>query len=120
MHRRELVAEKRDARRDIPLHGGSLPETCSDLLVNRLIDSMTGPSTALMREEKKRVVQRALAEMEPLDREALMLRHFEQLASSEAAEVLGIQQSAAHKRYQRALERIRDILAHLAAQNGAS
>jgi len=41
----------------------------------------------------------------------LALRHYEQLTSSEAAQVLGIQERAAAKRYLRALERLRELLA---------
>ncbi|OHB78842.1 MAG: hypothetical protein A2W31_17465, partial [Planctomycetes bacterium RBG_16_64_10] len=73
MHRRELVAEKRDARRDVSLYNGAFPESSSDVLADRLIDSMTGPSTAMIREERRRDVRQVLARMEPLDREAIML-----------------------------------------------
>ena len=38
------------------------------------------------------------------------LRHYEQLTSTETAEVLGIQERAAAKRYGRALERLRELL----------
>ncbi len=51
--------------------------------------------------------------MDSLDREALVLRHFEHLSNAEAARSLGIKESAAGKRYLRALERLRDILAGL-------
>jgi RNA polymerase sigma-70 factor, ECF subfamily len=40
----------------------------------------------------------------------LALRHFEQLTNAEAAQVLGIQERAAAKRYLRALERLREVL----------
>ena len=46
--------------------------------------------------------------MDPTDREVLALRHFEQLTNAEAAQVLGIQERAAAKRYLRALERLKD------------
>ena len=49
----------------------------------------------------------ALDAMDPTDREVLALRHFEQFTSAEAAQVLGIQERAAAKRYLRALERLR-------------
>ena len=48
--------------------------------------------------------------MEPLDREVLALRHFEQLTNAETARVLGISETAACNRYVRALERMRLIL----------
>ena len=48
--------------------------------------------------------------MDPLDREVLALRHFEQLTNAEAARVLGISETAAGNRYVRALERLKEIL----------
>ena len=48
--------------------------------------------------------------MDPLDREVLALRHFEQLSNAETAEVLGIKEAAASKRYLRALKRLKEIL----------
>ena len=51
--------------------------------------------------------------MDPTDREVLALRHFEQLTNGEAAQVLGIQERAAAKRYVRALKRLKEMLAEL-------
>ena len=48
-----------------------------------------------------------------MDREVLSLRHFEELSCAESAEVLGIQESAAAKRYVRALKRLKVILADM-------
>jgi RNA polymerase sigma-70 factor (ECF subfamily) len=48
--------------------------------------------------------------MEPLDREVLMLRHFEQLGNSEVAEVLQVTTTAASNRYVRALKRLKEML----------
>jgi RNA polymerase sigma-70 factor, ECF subfamily len=48
--------------------------------------------------------------MNPLHREVLALKHFEQLTSGQAARVLGIQERAAAKRYLRALVRLKDVL----------
>jgi RNA polymerase sigma-70 factor (ECF subfamily) len=51
--------------------------------------------------------------MDPLDREVVSLRHFEYLTRNETAQVLGISEAAAAKRYLRALDRLREILAIL-------
>ena len=48
--------------------------------------------------------------MDPMDREILALRHFEDLSNGEAAEVLGLSKTAANNRYIRALGRLRDLL----------
>ena len=47
----------------------------------------------------------------PIDREILTLRHFEELSNNETAQVLGIAKTAASNRYVRALKRLKDILA---------
>ncbi|CAA9390287.1 MAG: hypothetical protein AVDCRST_MAG64-1155, partial [uncultured Phycisphaerae bacterium] len=71
---------------------------------------VTGPATAAGREDVEARLGEALGRMDATDREVLALRHFEQLTSSEAAQVLGIQERAAAKRYLRALERLREVL----------
>ena len=50
--------------------------------------------------------------MDPLDREVLSLRHFEQLSRAEIAQVMGISEGTAGKRYIRALERLKGVLGH--------
>ena len=51
--------------------------------------------------------------MDATDREVMALRHYEQLSSAETAQVLGIQERAAAKRYLRALVRLRELLADM-------
>ena len=48
--------------------------------------------------------------MDPLDREVLALRHFDELGNDEVAGLLGIPKGTASKRYVRALGRLRSIL----------
>jgi RNA polymerase sigma-70 factor (ECF subfamily) len=48
--------------------------------------------------------------MDELDREVLVLRHFEELSNSETARALGIQKAAASNRYMRALKRLKEVL----------
>ena len=55
-------------------------------------------------------LQEALNSMDPIDREVVVLRHFEELSNVEAAEVLGIERPAASKRYIRAIRRLKAIL----------
>jgi RNA polymerase sigma-70 factor (ECF subfamily) len=59
------------------------------------------------------LVQTAIEQMDPIDREVLALRHFEELTNSEVAETLGIEQKAASIRYVRALRRLKEILAQV-------
>ena len=58
-------------------------------------------------------LQEALNSLDPIDREILSLRHFEQLSRAEAAQVLGIEEGTAAKRYFRALKRLKDTLADM-------
>ena len=51
--------------------------------------------------------------MDEIDREVLMLRHFEDLSNKEVAVVLGIQENAASNRYVRALSRLKGLLGDL-------
>ena len=66
-----------------------------------------------IRAERKQELQEALDRMDPIDREVLVLRHFEQLSNDECARVLVLSESAANKRYFRALRRLREMLSAL-------
>ena len=109
-HRRHLGAQARDARREISLYRGAFPETTTADLAAHFLGKFSSPSHAAIRIEQKIRLQEALNSLEPLDREILALRHFEQLSNGEAAEVLGLDKSAASKRYTRALVRLKDVL----------
>ena len=110
LHRHHLGAQMRDADREISLYRGALPETSSAALAARLLGHDTRPSEAAVRAERKIRLQEALNGMDPLDREVLALRHFEQLNNAETARTLGLHESAASKRYIRALKKLKDIL----------
>jgi len=113
LHRHHLGTRMRDARREVSLYRGTLPETTSAALAAQLLGHLTRPSEAAVRAEIKIRLQEALNSMDALDREVLALRHFEQLSTAEAARVLGIKPKAAGKRYLRALERLKDILSNM-------
>lgn len=111
LHRRHLGTRKRDAGRELSLERGAWPQASSGNLANLLAGTGTSPSQGAAREEEKARVLAALDHMEPIDREILALRHFEELTNVEVAEVLGLERSAASKRYVRALARLRTVLA---------
>ena len=48
--------------------------------------------------------------MKEIDREILMLRHFERLSNDECAEVLGVASSSVYVRHWRAAKRLREVL----------
>ena len=78
-----------------------------------LLGRLTSPSHAAMRTELVLQVQEALNALDPIDREVVALRHFEQLSRAETAQVLGITEEAGAKRYMRALRRLKLVLASL-------
>ena len=113
VHRHHLGARMRDARREMPLDARRSPGETSAALCDHLTAGLTRPSVAAARGEVRTRLAEALAAMDATDREVLALRHFEQLTSAEAAQVLGIQERAASKRYLRALQRLREILSEM-------
>jgi RNA polymerase sigma-70 factor (ECF subfamily) len=113
LRRRHLGTKMRDAGLEIALYQGALPEASSAALASMLLGRQTSPTQAARRAERLLRVQEALNSLDPIDREVLALRHFEQLGRAEAAQVLGISQEAGAKRYFRALKRLEDALGTL-------
>ncbi len=114
LHRRHLGTKVRDAGREVALYHGALPAASSAALACQLLGHEPRPSEAAMHAERSVRLQEALNGMDPLDREVLVLRHFEQLNNAEVAYVLGLRESAASKRYVRALQRLKEILLNMA------
>jgi RNA polymerase sigma-70 factor (ECF subfamily) len=113
LHRHHLGVKMRDARREVSLYREAMPEASSAALAAQLLGRHTSPSEAAVRAERIIRLQEAVNRLDPLDREVLSLRHFEQLSRAETAQVLGIEEAAAAKRYVRALKRLRDTLADI-------
>jgi RNA polymerase sigma-70 factor (ECF subfamily) len=111
LHRHHLGAQMRDAGREVSLFRGALPAASSAALAAQLLGRYTSPTQAILRAERILRLQEALNTLEPIDREILSLRHFEELTAAETARVLDIEESAAAKRYFRALKRLKDVLA---------
>ena len=109
-YRRHCGTQRRDARREISPRSGALPAANSGALAAHLVACSTTPSGAAMQAELKDQLERALDELDAMDREVIVLRHFEELTNSETAQVLGLKPSAACNRYIRALERLRQVL----------
>jgi RNA polymerase sigma-70 factor (ECF subfamily) len=110
IHREHLGAAMRDAGREVSLYKGALPQASSASLAAQLLGRLTSASQAISRAEVQLQIQSALNGMEPIDREIIALRHFEELTNAEAAEVLALEPSTASKRYIRALKRLQAIL----------
>jgi RNA polymerase sigma-70 factor (ECF subfamily) len=113
MHRRHFGAAMRDLGQEVSLHRGALPQATTVSLAEMLLGRLTTPSQAAQRAELQVRLQEILNAMDPMDREILTLRHFEELTNSEVSEVLGIQKTTASTRYLRALKRLKDVLASM-------
>jgi RNA polymerase sigma-70 factor (ECF subfamily) len=105
VHRAHLGAQARDAGREVA------PPASPESMAGQLVSKMTSPSQAAIRHELQEHLRAALEAMDPIDREVLALRHFEELGNNEVAQVLGISREAAGKRHVRALKRLKDIFA---------
>ena len=111
VHRHHLGTQMRDAAQEVSLYRDPLPQASSAALVSMLLGRLTSPSSAAVRAEQILQVQEAVNALDPLDREIVALRHFEQLTRAETAQVLGITEEAGAKRYIRALKKLKSILA---------
>jgi RNA polymerase sigma-70 factor (ECF subfamily) len=111
IHRHHVGTQMRDAGREVSLYRDPLPQVSSAALASKLLGRQTSPSNAAIRAEQILQVQEAVNSLDPLDREVVALRHFEQLTRAETAVVLGITEEAGAKRYIRALKKLKTILA---------
>jgi RNA polymerase sigma-70 factor (ECF subfamily) len=111
VQRAHIGAQMRDVALEVALPEGSAPFASSESMAGQLVSHMTSPSQAAMRHELQTRLRAALDEMDPLDREVLALRHFEELGNNEVAQVLGMSKEAASKRHMRALRRLKAIIA---------
>jgi RNA polymerase sigma-70 factor (ECF subfamily) len=110
LHRRHLGAQMRGAGHEVSLYRGALPSASSASLALQLLAGWTSPTQAAIRAELQVRLQEALNSMDAVDREVVVLRHFEELTNVETAAVLGLEVSAASKRYIRAIRRLKAIL----------
>ena len=113
LHRHHLGTQMRDAGLEVSIYRGALPEASSAALAAQLLGKHTSPTQAAVRAERMIRLQEALNTLDAIDREVLSLRHFEELSLAETALSLGIEESAAAKRYIRALKRLKAILASM-------
>ena len=111
LHRQHRGARMRDAALEVSLYRDPLPQASSAALASMLLGRLTSPTQAAVRAERLLRIQEALNTLDPIDREVLALRHFEQLTRAETAQALNITEEAGAKRYIRALKRLKDLLA---------
>jgi len=110
IHRHHLDVQARDADREISILGLGEPAADSVSLAAHLLGRVTSPSQAAIKAEERFKLQQLLDSLDPVDREVIALRHFEQLDSAETAAVLGLSKSGASSRYIRAMRRLHTVM----------
>ncbi|OYP30418.1 sigma-70 family RNA polymerase sigma factor [Rhodopirellula sp. MGV] len=109
-HRAHLLAEKRSLRTEVSLSQSAYSSRTSHAWALQIVETQLSPSQVVMHDEMVARVERALDSMDQMDREVLVLRHFEELKNNEVAEVLDLSAAAASNRYVRALRRLREVV----------
>jgi len=111
VHRRHVGAQMRGIGQEVSLYAYAdhLPAMDSGFAVQLIADLSTASEVAI-RDELIAQVQNVLNLMEPMDREILVLRHFEDLSNVESALTLEISPTAASNRYVRALQRLKRVI----------
>jgi RNA polymerase sigma-70 factor, ECF subfamily len=110
VHRRHLDTAARALGREVSLGVGTVPDVSSVSLAENLLAGTTSPSMKVAQSELKIRLEKLVNGMDPMDREILVLRHFEELTNEDVSRLLGIKKSAASNRYVRALGRLRKLL----------
>jgi RNA polymerase sigma-70 factor, ECF subfamily len=99
-----------DGRRELHLQRGSLPEVTAASMAAQLLGDRAANQSAI-RSNLLMLLEGALNGMDPLDREMIALRNFEELTGEEAATVLGMAKTAATIRHLQAVKKLNEILA---------
>ena len=115
MHRRHRKAQRRSVDRERPLRARAHSDRSSLDLAARLADAELTPAAASIRRDMQLRFREAIEELAEDDREILLMRHFEQLTNSEAAQALKLSPAAAGMRHLRALRRFKGQLENSAS-----
>lgn len=109
MHRQHLESQKRDAGREVSIDAIHADHSAA-ALAGVLAGDLTSPSGAMQKTQEQAAVREAIQQLDPADREILVLRHYEQLSTRQAAEVIGMSKSGAGKRHVTALRKLKEVL----------
>ena len=109
-YRHHVEIQKRSSQREVSLEQQRMADATSSCLAVQLVGQLTTPTQAAERAESQLAIQKALAQLDPVDREILIMRHFENLSNDHVAQVLGIKKSGASRRYIMALKRIQSLI----------
>jgi RNA polymerase sigma-70 factor (ECF subfamily) len=108
-----LVDQVEPSGKEITLYRGALPAVNTVALAAQLLGQPTSTTRADARAQAQIRLQDALNNMDPMEREILILCHFEDLSNAEAAVVLGVEPKVAGQGYVRAVKKLKEIMSRL-------
>lgn len=117
-HRRHRLAARRSLDREQSLQRPATVDASTLDLAAQIWDQELTPASAAVRHELEQRFQRALDELNEMDRDVVLMRHVEHLSNQEVALALGLSDSAASMRYLRAMRRLRKVLQQDESQDG--
>ncbi len=109
-HRRHRVSAKRSVNREQAMVVPGGMNQSSIILVRELMDGGRSPASQVIERELAGLVEGAITDLEELDAEVIVMRHYEQLTNQEIAQALGLTEPAASMRYLRAIKRLRELM----------
>ena len=109
LHRRHIKSRRRTVRREVNEIWSVNPSSVQ-LLAGRIADMTSAPGARLLREELQQRVNAALLQLPEKLREVLVLRHLEELSTSDVAAICGISEGTVKSRQFRALTRLRELM----------
>jgi len=108
-HRHHFEAQKRDARKERALEGGS-SGSGEGGMINMLVKSMTTPSAAFSRNAREMRLYEALSELSADQQEAVRMKYIENKPSKEIATALGKSDAAVRVMLTRTMKQLHEIL----------
>ena len=109
LHRMHIDAARRSVLREHTWATGLSDESLVEL-AHGIVTSSIVPSRRAEKAETEARIQASLLELNPPDREILILRYLEQMSVAEIATELGVSQTVITSRHLRALQRLRRLL----------
>src|SRR5512134_1038762 len=112
---RSFCIKKRRRSKFAPEQEESLDQAEPGLEARQIVDPNRGPEDDLAGRQIERALEQAIARLEPMYREVLVLRDVEGLTAPEVAEVMGLSVEAVKSRLHRARVAVREAVAPLLA-----
>ena len=109
-HRRHRVVGTRSLDKEVSLDSPVDTDHSQTNLAQKIADTELTPAAVATWHELEQRFATAVEKLDEIDRQIVLLRHFEHLSTGDVAEVLGLTKPAAGMRYMRAMRRLRVLL----------